>query len=101
MEFAEEIKRAEYACKIQCIEHILKASKKLWTAAAWWLERKHRDEFGLRHVSEVSFSPKNEPVTDDALAQGAIAAIRALPEDKIKMIADEIGRRTKEQKPCE
>jgi hypothetical protein len=47
-EFAEAIKRAEAKCKQRNIALIQKAAITTWQAAAWWLERKHRDEFALR-----------------------------------------------------
>ena len=48
-EFSEAIKKAEATCKQRNITIIQKAAIKTWTAAAWWLERKHPDEFGLRN----------------------------------------------------
>lgn len=48
-EFSEAIKKAESICKARNIAIIQKAALTTWTAAAWWLERKHPDEFGLRN----------------------------------------------------
>jgi hypothetical protein len=35
-------------CKERNIKIIQRAGIKSWTAAAWWLERKHPDEFAQR-----------------------------------------------------
>jgi hypothetical protein len=47
-EFDVDIKRAEAMCKQDKIDIIFKASEETWQAAAWWLERKHRNEYALR-----------------------------------------------------
>lgn len=48
-EFSEAIKKAELqgnqVRKGRAIDSIMTAMSKQWTAAAWWLERKHPDEF--------------------------------------------------------
>lgn len=46
-EFCESIKKAEAECKARNITIIQKAAITSWQAAAWWLERKHRNEFAL------------------------------------------------------
>lgn len=46
-EFVEAIKKAEATCKNRNIALVQKAALTTWQAAAWWLERKHRDEFAL------------------------------------------------------
>ncbi len=53
-EFSEAIKKAEMACKQRNIARIQNASKKSWQAAAWWLERKHPEEFALRYKVEAT-----------------------------------------------
>lgn len=52
LEFSEAIKKAESSCKKRNIDMIQKASITTWQAAAWWLERKHPEEFGLRNKVE-------------------------------------------------
>jgi len=47
-EFSESIKKAQVDAKKEMVDIVRKAAKKTWTAAAWWLERKHKDEFSLR-----------------------------------------------------
>jgi hypothetical protein len=47
-DFAEAIKRAEMECKRRCIGIIQKEAVNTWQAAAWWLERKYKDEFSLK-----------------------------------------------------
>lgn len=48
-EFVEAIKKAEATCKQRNVTIIQKAAIKTWQAAAWWLERKHPEEFALKH----------------------------------------------------
>ena len=45
-EFAESIKKAVAKRKDNFVKTIVTASMKQWTAAAWYLERIHNDEFG-------------------------------------------------------
>lgn len=47
-EFSEAIKKAEATCKQRNIQIVQKAAITTWTAAAWWLERKYPNEFGLK-----------------------------------------------------
>lgn len=51
-DFLDAIKRAELACKRRNIKVIQTASKKNWTAAAWWLERKYKDEFAAKEIQK-------------------------------------------------
>lgn len=44
-DFSEQIRQKEIECKLYHIKNIKKASEKSWTASAWWLERKYKDEF--------------------------------------------------------
>lgn len=53
-EFSEAIKKAEGKCKARNIKLIQKAAITTWQAAAWWLERKHQDEFSLKQKVEHS-----------------------------------------------
>lgn len=52
-EFSEELKKALAQCKAARIGRILAASKKSWTAAAWWLERMYSSEFALKRILET------------------------------------------------
>jgi len=45
-EFVEIIKEAEAIAEMKALNTITKASSKQWQAAAWYLERKHRDRWG-------------------------------------------------------
>jgi hypothetical protein len=49
---ADAFKKAELACKREKIKVIRKASTNNWTAAAWWLERKYRDEFAVKSIQQ-------------------------------------------------
>lgn len=47
-EFSESVEKALIEAKKEMVDLVRTAAKKTWTAAAWWLERKHKDEFSLR-----------------------------------------------------
>ena len=44
--FLAEVKKAECEAVSVNVQNILRAAKKNWTASAWWLERRHPEEFG-------------------------------------------------------
>lgn len=48
-DFSEAVKKARLVAKDQCVKIIRRAALKSWQAAAWYLERKHRDEFSTKH----------------------------------------------------
>lgn len=47
-DFSEQIRQKQIECKLGHIRNIKKASEKSWHASAWWLERKHKEEFSLK-----------------------------------------------------
>ena len=51
-EFCERIKKAELENKQRSMVIIQQAATKSWQAAAWWLERKYRDEYGQHVIQE-------------------------------------------------
>lgn len=51
-DFADSVKKAEQKCKQFYIGVIKKAAEKSWQAAAWWLERKHHEEFSQKHETD-------------------------------------------------
>jgi hypothetical protein len=53
-DFSDAVLKAELVCKQRNIVRIQNASKKSWTAAAWWLERKFPDEFAQRSRYELT-----------------------------------------------
>lgn len=53
-EFSDAIKKAETKCKQRNIAIIQKAALTTWQAAAWWMERKHPEEFALKRLLEHS-----------------------------------------------
>lgn len=64
-EYSEAIEKARAAFKQRNITVIATASIKSWQAAAWLLERKMPDEFGLRTKQEISgFLERGEDEAD-------------------------------------
>lgn len=53
-EFRDQFNKALITPKRQSIGIVRKASVTIWQAAAWWLERKFPDEFGLRQKLEYA-----------------------------------------------
>ena len=46
VQFLHRIKRAEAEAVLARVQHIDRAATTHWQAAAWWLERRHPEEFG-------------------------------------------------------
>lgn len=63
-DFSDKVNKARLKAKDMCIKMIRKTALTRWTAAAWWLERKHRDEFAVKYIQDGEqkhvhdFSPK-------------------------------------------
>lgn len=81
-EFAEVVKKAELKCKDFHIGIIKKAAEKTWQAAAWWLERKHSEEFALKNKHEQNISP-------DAALRMAETTLRLMRELNANGIKEE------------
>ena len=47
-EFAEAVEKAEGKAEAKMVSIIRDASETTWQAAAWWLERKHKQEWSSR-----------------------------------------------------
>jgi hypothetical protein len=72
-EFSERIKKAEAECKNRNIKIIQKAAITTWQAGAWWLERKHSDEFALKNKTEMQLtfqkSERMKPIDNEKLIE--------------------------------
>ena len=75
-EFREHIKRAEEefteGIKQMAIMSIIRKFPENWQAAAWWLERKHKDEFSREVLAQPSEEYDDETVkklTNDQLSK--------------------------------
>lgn len=56
--FLANVEKAEADCVAARVRTIIKASKKTWTAAAWWLERRYPNDFALKtHLSGADGGP--------------------------------------------
>lgn len=49
-----EVEQAKMECKRRMIGVVQRAAIRQWQPAAWWLERKHSEEYALRNKVEVS-----------------------------------------------
>jgi transcriptional regulator with XRE-family HTH domain len=63
-EFSEQIRQKQIECKLGHIRNIKKASEKSWQASAWWLERKHKEEFSLKTKLDVEVNENLNQLTD-------------------------------------
>ena len=60
-EFREAVKRAEADAEVIHVRHISKAAESVWTASAWWLERRYPEDWGrretIRHTGKDDQTP--------------------------------------------
>ena len=67
-EFADAIQKAQADAETRNVALIAKAAQEgTWTAAAWWLERKHPDRWGRKERIEHSGHIDVTRLTDDEL----------------------------------
>lgn len=85
-EFSEAIKIAEVNFKQAHVKNITNWSKKQWTASAWMLERKFRDEFGnkteIEHKGDVGINFTAKGIFIHSAIQPARSATESLGEPK-------------------
>ena len=62
-DFADTIKRAEAECMARNVGFIQTAAITTWQAAAWWLERRYPDEYGLK--SQVNMNMTAVKIVDN------------------------------------
>ncbi len=63
MEFLESIKKAKAKAVIRNVLIIQTAAKKTWQAAAWWLERSHHKDWGIKkQIGGIGEEPLPVPV---------------------------------------
>lgn len=56
--FVSRVKKAERDAEQKAVASIIKAGEKIWTAHAWWLERKFPDQWGKRDRVELTGNRK-------------------------------------------
>lgn len=62
-EFLESVKKAEAESVAEAVARIRKSAEKSWQAAAWWLERRHPEDFAKREYTESKVEAKVEENT--------------------------------------
>lgn len=72
-EFTEALEKADALCKARRVARILAASKKSWQAAAWYLERRYKDEYSMKTLHDV-----NHSITEGV--ENALSVVSALIE---------------------
>lgn len=73
-DFSDAIKKAELKCKERNVTIIQKAGITTWQAAAWWLERKHHNEFALKNIMAHE-GKDGEPIIIKVVNYGSHAAV--------------------------
>jgi len=62
--------------------HVAQAASRTWQAAAWWLERRHHEDFGQHRSLEVSFDAeglaRELAIEDGEDPDAAVAELRAV-----------------------
>jgi hypothetical protein len=90
VEFAEAIKKARAKAQVRNVAIINEAAKTTWTAAAWWLERTDRENWGRPHkqgegVSQnvmITVEEKRAPVVS-LIADPEVRAAMAIVQQKL------------------
>lgn len=54
LDFLERVKKAEAEAETAHVENIAHAARTYWQASAWWLERRHREDWGRRDQLDVN-----------------------------------------------
>jgi hypothetical protein len=59
VEYLDAIKKAEAIAQVRNVGIIQEAAIKTWTAAAWFLERKHYSEWGRRDRNQIELTGRD------------------------------------------
>jgi hypothetical protein len=75
-EYLEAIKKAEAVAEIRNVTLIQNAAQNTWTAAAWYLERKHYDRWGRKDRNQIELTGANgQPIEINSTQVDARAAL--------------------------
>lgn len=76
LDFSTQVKAAEAEAEVRNVAIIQKAAIEKWQAAAWWLERRRNDEWGLKSEQRVTLegNPDKPIVTQDATPADKLVA---------------------------
>ena len=96
--FLKSIKRAEAEAEIRNVTIIQNEAKKTWQAAAWYLERKHKDRWGQQSKVHLSGSVENTGKQTLEIVDLSAMTKEELDETLRKMVAriENIGMQTSE-----
>ena len=75
-EYLEAIKKAEAVAEVRNVTLIQNAAANTWTAAAWYLERKHWDRWGKKDRNQIELTGANgQPIEINSTQVDARAAL--------------------------
>ena len=75
-EYLEAIKKAEAVAEVRNVTLIQNAAANTWTAAAWYLERKHWDRWGKKDRNQIELTGANgQPIEINSTHVDARAAL--------------------------
>jgi transposase len=65
--FCDAVEKAEADAELRFVGVIAKAAPASWQAAAWWLERRHHEDYGRHDRTEMTMDVRKaiEELTDD------------------------------------
>ena len=76
VEYLEAIKKAEAVAEVRNVTLIQNAAATTWTAAAWYLERKHWDRWGKKDRNQIELTGANgQPIEINSTQVDARAAL--------------------------
>ena len=76
VEYLEAIKKAEAVAEVRNVTLIQNAATTTWTAAAWYLERKHWDRWGKKDRNHLELTGANgQPIEINSTQVDARAAL--------------------------
>ncbi len=74
--FADAVEKAEADAELRFVGVIAKAAPASWQAAAWWLERRHHEDYGRHDRTDMTMDVRKaiEELTNDPVEAAAALA---------------------------
>lgn len=88
--FRSQVEKAEADAEVRHVANIAKAATDgVWTASAWWLERRQHGDWGRKDMLALKLGKMSEEELDDYIAAGERALAEAREGDPALSPADE------------